>query len=327
MTKRKLTQQQQRRVAQKQSKLLDGPQQAGLVLAHHGKHLEVENHNGQIIACNKRQNLGPIVPGDRVLWQMEANGQDGVVVAIEPRHSLLSRPDARGTLHAVAANVDKMFIIIAPSPTPAATTIDRYLVAAQHQKIAPILVLNKEDLLVKDTKQTELLELLNIYSLLNIPTLIISAKQKQHLAMLHEQLAKKTSVFVGQSGVGKSSILANLLPDQKIKTGDLSTLDKHRQHGKHTTTTARLYHVPELAANIIDSPGIREFPLWKMDAATLARGFAEFRSFIQDCKFRNCTHVNELGCALLAAASAGKIARQRLHSYHKILADMPKCEH
>lgn len=319
MTKRKLTNQQQRRVAEKQAKILDTPQQSGLVIAHYGKQLEVEDQNGQIILCNKRQNLGTIVVGDTVFWQLDPSENAGVIIAIQPRTTLLSRPDARGILHAVAANVDQMFIIIAPTPAPSLTTIDRYLVAATYQKITPIIVLNKEDLLPHDPLAQELLNVLALYERINITCMIISAKEKQHLNLVHEKLSDKISVFVGQSGVGKSSIIATLLPDLDIKTGDLSTLGKH---GKHTTTTARLYHVPNLHAKIIDSPGIREFPLWKMDAETLAHGFVEFRTFTQQCKFRNCNHVNEPGCALIEAVHAGKISPSRLQSYHKISAEM-----
>lgn len=322
MSKRKINQQQQRRIANKQATLLTTEELSGLVIAHHGQNIEVEDIKGQIIMCKKRQHLGPIVPGDRIKWQSEPNGDGGVVLAIEERSSLLSRPDARGNLHAVAANIDQMFIVIAPTPAPNLTTIDRYLLAADSANIEPILVLNKEDLLPDDPQQPELLELLKTYTDIGINTIIVSAKKLQHLSALHEKMLNKTCVFVGQSGVGKSSLIATLLPHEYIKTGELSTLSAH---GKHTTTTARLYHIENLNANIIDSPGMREFPLWALDPATLANGFVEFRPFLHDCKYRNCTHTNEPGCALLNAVDNGKISRSRLASYQKILADM-KCE-
>lgn len=322
MSKRKINQQQQRRIANKQATLLTTEELSGLVIAHHGQNIEVEDIKGQLIMCKKRQHLGPIVPGDRIKWQSEPNSLDGVVVAIEQRSSLLSRPDARGNLHAVAANIDQMFIVIAPTPAPNLTTVDRYLLAADSANIEPILVLNKEDLLPDDPQQPALLELLKTYTDIGVKTIIVSAKKLQHLSALHEKMTNKTCVFVGQSGVGKSSLIATLLPHEYIKTGDLSTLSAH---GKHTTTTARLYHIENLNANIIDSPGMREFPLWTLDPATLANGFVEFRPFLHDCKYRNCTHTSEPGCALLNAADNGKISRSRLASYQKILADM-KCE-
>lgn len=326
MSKRKISQQQQRRITTKQATLLTSEELSGLVIAHHGQSLEVEDANGAVIICKKRQHLGPIVPGDRVKWQSDPNVQPdakatGVVAAIEPRTSLLSRPDTRDNLHAVAANVDQLFIIIAPTPAPNLTTIDRYLIAALEQNIDAILVLNKEDLLPNVPQQQKLKELLHTYDQIGVPTLIVSAKKLQHLDLIRAKMTNKTSVFVGQSGVGKSSIIEALVPDVKIRTGEISALT---ELGKHTTTTTRLYHQADLNADIIDSPGMREFPLWKIEPLTLAYGFIEFRPFLGECKFRNCIHTNEPGCALINAADNGKISRTRLASYQKIYSEM-KC--
>ena len=319
MSKRKLNQQQKRRIAVNQAKLLDTPECSGLVLAHHGKSLEIEDANGKTITCSKRQNLGTVVPGDRVIWQLDTENNSGVVLTVEPRSTLLSRPDARGETHAVAANIDQMFVVIAPTPAPNQTTVDRYLIAAETENIQPILILNKEDLLDNHPDKQQLIDFFNQYKDLGLVTMILSAKQKQHLSLLHQQLDNKISVFVGQSGVGKSSIIDTLLPHHDVKTGALS---EQNNQGKHTTTTARLYHLQTGNASIIDSPGIREFPLWPLKPTTLAHGFIEFRPFLQDCKFRNCLHTIEPGCALLNAADAGKISQTRLLSYQKILATM-----
>lgn len=324
MSKRKINQQQQRRVAEKQHKQLNTPVLTGLVIAHHGQTLEVEGADGSLRSCNKRQHLGPIVPGDHIKWQLDPIAGTGVVTAVEPRNSLLSRPDARGTLHAVAANVDQMCIVIAPTPAPNQTTIDRYLVAAVSQNIAALLVLNKEDLLPIDPQHQDLLHLVELYKNVGVATIVVSAKQQQHLALLHEQLTNKTSVVVGQSGVGKSSLIATLLPEIEIRTGELSSLTLQ---GKHTTTNARLYHLPQLQGNIIDSPGMREFPLWKMEPATLAQGFIEFRPYLSDCKYRNCTHLHEPSCGLIGAVNTGKISTTRLESYRKILTEMQQEQH
>lgn len=319
MSKRKINQQQKRRIVANQAKKLDTPELTGLVLAHYGTSLDIEDSAGSTIACSKRQNLGVIVPGDRVIWQMDIENNTGVVVAIEPRTTLLSRPDARGQLHAVAANVDQMFIVIAPSPAPSQTTVDRYLIAAQLQNITPILILNKQDLLSTDPKQQELLDFCKQYTHIGVDTIMLSAKEKQNLDQLIERLNNKISILVGQSGVGKSSLISNLLPQHDIKIGELCTLAKH---GRHTTTTARLYHLQNQTGSIIDSPGIREFPLWQMEPAELASGFVEFKPFLNECKFRNCKHINEPGCALLNAIQSGKISETRLLSYQKILSGM-----
>lgn len=317
MTKRKISQQQQRRIAKNQAQKLDSAKQTGLVIANFGQQLEIEAE-GKIILCSKRQNLGPIVPGDEIVWQSDRDDQNAVVVAIKQRKSLLSRPDARGKLHAVAANIDRMFIVFAPEPKPSQTTIDRYLIAARIEGIEPVIILNKEDLLA-DTSYSDLLKLLAVYQQIGIKTIQISAKNLEHLSLLHEQMQNNVSVFVGQSGVGKSSIIATILPNIEIKIGAISeTIGQ----GKHTTTTARLYHVAPLNAAIIDSPGIREFTLWNLTPEDLANQFVEFEPFLQTCKFSNCKHLQEPGCSLLQAANEQKISKQRLNSYQQILNSM-----
>ncbi len=324
MSKRKINLQQQRRIQEQRDKLLSTPEQTGLVVANFGTSLELEDNNGVIITCSKRQHLGPVVSGDKVVWQLDTVTNTGVVLKVEPRTTLLARPDARGELHAVAANIDQMLIVIAPVPPPSQTTIDRYIVVAESTGITPIIILNKEDLLQHASQQAELLEYVKQYENLGIQTILVSAKEKYHLALVEQQLQNKISVFVGQSGVGKSSIIDTFIPEQTVKAGPLSTLG---QHGKHTTTTARLYHLPGKQGSIIDSPGIREFPLWEMPAAELALGFIEFKPFLGECKFRNCAHTHEPGCALLHAVSAGKISNVRFQSYQKILAGMPSKQH
>lgn len=319
MSKRKINLQQQRRITKNQTKLLDGPELSGLVLANYGKNLEIEDATGKQILCRKRQHLGIVVPGDRVIWQMDLEDNTGVVLTVQPRTSLLSRPDARGAVHAVAANVDQIFIVIAPTPAPNQTTIDRYLIAAETENIQPIIVLNKEDLLANDPQREHILNLVGQYKKIGLTILTLSATKKQHLSLLHAQLANKISVFVGQSGVGKSSLIAEILQQPLIRTGELSSSS---QQGQHTTTTARLYHLDAQPGSVIDSPGIREFPLWPLDPSTLAYGFIEFRPFLQDCKYRNCLHTIEPGCALLKATANGSISNARLLSYQKILATM-----
>lgn len=325
MSKRKINQQQKRRIENNRAKLLNTPENSGLVLAHHGTNVEIEDATGTILSCKKRQHLGPVVPGDRVVWQLDPDTKTGVVLTVAPRTTLLSRPDSRGQVHAVAANVDQMFIVIAPTPAPNQTTVDRYLIAAEAENIQPILVLNKQDLLQANPQQAqELLDFVQQYKQLGIVTLTLSATQKQNINTLLEQLTDKISVFVGQSGVGKSSLIDNLLPNQIIKTGEISELTKL---GKHTTTTARLYHLENNSGSIIDSPGMREFPLWPLAPDELAHGFIEFRPFLHTCKFRNCLHTIEPGCALLNAAKEGKISSIRLLSYQKILATMQDKSH
>ncbi len=318
MNKRKITQQQQRRITKRQTELNDVAELSGLVIANHGQNIEIKTAPDNIVLCKQRRHLGPIVPGDMVTWQQVPNTNTGVVTAIKPRFSLLSRPDQRGILHAVAANIQQMLIIFAPEPAPSLSTIDRYLIAARQQAIEPILVLNKEDLLTHDNQSSEFTSLLNVYQQIGIKIVSVSVKLVSHLDAIYILMADKNNVVVGQSGVGKSSIIATLLPELNIKVAVASTTQ-----GKHTTTNARLYHLPH-GGNIIDSPGMREFPLWNIDANALAEAFTEFQPYLTDCQFRNCLHNNEPGCGLLKAVEQGKISVLRLTSYQKILASMQK---
>jgi len=294
-----------------------GAEQAGRVIAHFGRSLEVRSANGAAVRCHLRANLQGLVTGDTVIWREGQEGS-GVVVARTERDSVLSRPDAQGRLKPVAANVDQLLIVFAVEPSPHANLIDRYLIAAEATGIAPVLVLNKVDLLPDDGG--ELGQLLERYQALGYPVVRTTTAQPDGLAALYRQLAERTSVFVGQSGVGKSSLIDQLLPEETLRIGALS---EDSRKGTHTTTTARLYTMPDARDGVlIDSPGIREFGLTHLDAQTVTDGFIEFRPFLGHCRFRDCRHQAEPGCALLAAVEAGKIHPQRFASYRRILASL-----
>ncbi|TXR54234.1 small ribosomal subunit biogenesis GTPase RsgA [Reinekea thalattae] len=330
MSKRRLSRQQQHRIdkvqqerlarAQKKDAIIDeqingelGAPEQGLIIAHYGATLDLQRDStagGDIIRCNVRSNLPAMVTGDQVVWQPDNNG-GGVINALVERRSILTRPDVRGKLRPVAANVDRIIIVIAPSPRTPVNLIDRYLVATAHDDIHPIILLNKSDLL---SKAPEMQQELDEYKALGYETHIASATEVDGLQQIQQLVAEGNSVFVGQSGVGKSSIINQLLPEEDLKVGDIS---QATGKGKHTTTTAKLYHIPS-GGQLIDSPGIREFGLWHTSLNDLHKGFPEISEQSHYCKFNDCSHTHEPGCALKKAVEDGVILARRLESFLSI---------
>ena len=296
-----------------------GPEQHGLIISHFGRTVDVEASDGdiqgKIFRCHMRTNLGQLVTGDRVIWRM--GKESGVVVAKQERTTELLRPNPYGEMKPVAANIDFIVITIAVEPTPFANLIDRYLVASELSGIEPVILLNKTDLLTeKNRKAVD--EILQRYRDLDYQVLEASSSSEQGLNQLKEKLKNRISVFVGQSGVGKSSLINMLLPGVDLKVGELSAQTKK---GKHTTTTARLFHFPD-GGDLIDSPGIREFGLWHIEPDQVIEGFKELRSVSGMCQFRDCKHEKEPGCALKNAVEDGTISTQRWNSYKHIVCSI-----
>ncbi len=336
MSKRKLTRRQQWRIekiqeersarAAKRDQRADeqlsetdlGPEQHGLIITHYGTQVVVETtegeNAGQHQRCHFRSNLGSLVTGDRVVWR--PGNPTGVVVAVMPRTSALQRPDPHGDMKTVAANIDRILIVVAPYPEPHANLIDRYLVAANAIDIEPVLIINKSDR-IDDSTRAKVEYLAATYRQLGYEVLKVSTKTEHGLDELRNFVTQFTSVFVGQSGVGKSSLINALLPESNLRVGELS----ERQQGTHTTTSATLLHFPG-GGLLIDSPGIREFGLWHMEEDQVLEGFIEFRPFIGYCKFRDCSHRHEPGCAILKALDEGKISQTRMDSYRYILSTL-----
>ncbi len=284
------------------------PLQIGLASAVFGQHYRVETTTGEWFSCEMRGKKGGIACGDQVEFRITTPGQ-GVIEKILPRKTLLYRSDAFKE-KIIAANVTQIIIVVAAVPSFSEELINRCLVAAENQNIPVIIVLNKTDLAEPTQAAASVLEL---YETLGYPVLKLSAIH--NIAMLEPYLENRLSVLAGQSGMGKSTILNALVPEAQRATAEISTV---LDSGCHTTTHSRLYHIDGNSA-IIDSPGIQAFGLHHIKPENLAWGFIEFHPYIGQCKFHNCRHLNEPGCALVYAVNQGEINARRLAFYHRLL--------
>jgi len=289
-----------------------GAEQHGLVIAHYGSQVDVESEDGTLHRCRLRANISQIVTGDHVIWR-PAIDKGGVIVATTQRSSELCRPDSRGNLKPVAANIDLIFLVIASEPRTPYGLIDRYLVAAENIDIRPIILINKSDLLTGDGAAWAE-EIRAIYEPIGYSLIATSTQTEEDLAALKASMQGHTSIFVGQSGVGKTSLVNQLLPDTDARVGPLSQTSGK---GMHTTTTAQLFHLPD-GGSIIDSPGIREFGLGHVSPQELMTGFIEFQPYLGHCKFRDCKHLHEPKCAIQEAVENGGISSRRFASFHQI---------
>nr|WP_216660575.1 small ribosomal subunit biogenesis GTPase RsgA [Brenneria sp. hezel4-2-4] len=299
-----------------------GEAQEGIIISRFGMHADVEAADGVVHRCNIRRTIKSLVTGDRVVWRAgneSLAGISGIVEAVHPRHSVLTRPDYYDGVKPIAANIDQIVIVSAILPELSLNIIDRYLVACETLEVEPLIVLNKIDLLDDEAYQF-VNELMDIYRALKYPVIMVSSHTNQGIEELEQALTGRISIFAGQSGVGKSSLLNALLAlgEERILVNEVSD---NSGLGQHTTTAARLYHFPH-GGDVIDSPGVREFGLWHLEPDQITRGFIEFRDYIGSCKFRDCRHENDPGCAINAALERGDIAAERFDNYHRILESM-----
>lgn len=289
----------------------------GIIISRFGQHADVESDEGDIVRCNIRRAIKSLVCGDLVIWRRGKETKhsiSGVIEAVEPRRSELVRPDVYDGIKAIAANIDQIFIVSSVLPAFNPDIIDRYMVAAELTHIKPIILLNKCDLLDEDS-QAEIDKALSIYRHIGYQVEKISCHKSEGLDTISQLIVDKTSIFVGQSGVGKSTLTNKLMPELGLITQKVS---ENSGLGQHTTTVARLFHFPS-GGNLIDSPGIREFGVWHLTPENVFDGFVEFSDYEGGCKFRDCKHLNDPGCSLHQAIKDGKIYQERLDSYHRIV--------
>ncbi|NTS76877.1 small ribosomal subunit biogenesis GTPase RsgA [Catenovulum sp. SM1970] len=330
--KKKLNKQQQRRLSANQSRKLSrknqapepessmlGPALSGLVISRYGQHADIENEQGELKRCDLRRSVRSLVAGDQVVWRELLDGQggsDGVVEAVEERKSVLTRPDYYDGLKAVAANIEQVVVLSSIKPDLSLQIIDRYLVAVEHMGAQPIIAINKIELLSAD-ELTQVKNDLAYYEQIGYKVYFVSVKDDIGVASLLAELNQQVSIVVGQSGVGKSSLVNILLPETNADVGAISD---NSGLGQHTTTVARLYHMPS-GGRLIDSPGIREFSLWHLTPEDIFDGFIEFGQY-KTCKFRDCKHKDDPKCGIREALERGLISQSRFDNYHRIIESL-----
>jgi ribosome biogenesis GTPase / thiamine phosphate phosphatase len=276
------------------------------VVAAFGRHLLVRDAAGAELRARPAGRKLSIVCGDRV--RCEGERSDVLIVEVLPRRTLLARANLRGESEPVVANITQLIVVIAAMPAPDFFIVDRYLCAATAAGIAGTIAVNKSDL---DTGLVT--EELAAFSQAGYSHLSCSAKSGDGLEPLRRALAAQVSVLVGQSGVGKSSLVGALLPDTKVQTGELV----REEEGRHTTTASRAYALAT-GGTLIDSPGVRDFApaIDQLDAKTL--GFPEVARLAAGCRFKDCVHLQEPGCAVIAACDSRALLARRYESYRRL---------
>jgi len=280
----------------------------GRVITRYGQRQLVESIDKKLYQCTGRRNIGLSVAGDEVLFQITDNNE-GVVTAIQPRTNELKRQNKL-----IAANIDQLWLVVALEPHYEFELIDRYLIMAENVNLPINIIVNKIEL-AKNLEQAS--RDFSIYKNIDYQVHFLSVKDKSNLDSLKSCLSDKTNIFLGQSGVGKSSLINTLIPDLDLRVDEISTKTKL---GRHTTTNTTIYHIPS-GGDLIDSPGIREFQINEFSSKQILNGYREFKSYLGKCRFRNCQHVNEPDCAIRGALDSEVIHPARYQSYINLISE------
>ena len=266
----------------------------------------------------------PVSVGDQIRYQIQEDettpsGRCGVIYEIEPRKNYIIRKSSNLSKESqiIAANVDQLFLIVTVNyPVTLTGFIDRYLISAEAYRIPTVIVFNKIDLYT-EADTTRLEELITIYEAIGYQCFRVSAKKNINIDQLLEQLHGKMTLFSGHSGVGKSALLNCLNPELKLKTNEISD---HHQQGKHTTTFAEM-HILSEGSYLIDTPGVRGFGVIDMEKTEISHYFPEIFRLLDQCRFFNCTHLHEPGCAVKEALEKGEISSSRYESYLSLMEE------
>ena len=306
----------------------------GVVVKSTGSWYEVRQEDGSVIQCRLRgqfrikgiKNTNPVVVGDFVQYELEKDG-NGWITAIEPRKNYIDRKSTKLSKisHLIASNIDQAFLVVTlKEPRTSLGFIDRFLLAAEGFRIPVCLVFNKIDIYsnIETLHETSLLntvdELEKMYAGIGYQTLRTSTVTSEGIESLKQLMQGKTVLFSGHSGVGKSALIKAVAPEMDIKIGEISSV---HNKGKHTTTFAQMYYIESVNGFIIDTPGIKEFGLIQYSKEEIRDYFPEIRQYNNCCRFDNCLHVHEPGCAVLKAVEEGKIPSSRYLNSLAILQD------
>jgi ribosome biogenesis GTPase len=300
----------------------------GVVLASYGRGVLVQADEGPLggapegaasggipqsvgphLRCSLKGRKQRIVCGDRVTWIYEPANDGASVESVEPRRNLIERIDLRGRAEPVAANIERLAIVVAPEPAADWFLVDRYWAGARLKDIESLLIVNKSDLGL-DAVEDEIA----VYRGLGLPCMETTIQSAAGIERLQRVLTGGVTLLVGQSGVGKSSIVNALAPEAAAQTSELT----RDAEGRHTTTTARRYSLGRETA-IVDAPGVRDFAPPASLVRAAERGFVEVHAQSVDCRFNDCRHMEEPGCAVRVAVAAGKIATRRYESYRRLV--------
>jgi ribosome biogenesis GTPase len=301
----------------------------GVVVKSTGSWYDVRNEKGEIIKSrlkgifrldeSKEKDSNPVAVGDKVVLEKGDADDAWTIAEIEERENYIVRssPKHKGARQIIAANLDQV-LLIATMANPRTSTgfIDRFLLTAEAYHIPVVIVFNKQDLL--DTKTQKKQDYVaNIYRSIGYQTVFVSALQQEHIDEVREIMKDKTSLISGHSGVGKSTLMNAVQPGLNLRTEAISRITGK---GMHTTTFAEM-HPLHFGGNVIDTPGIREFGIMDFKPEEISHYFVEFRDLIPKCKFNNCLHENEPGCAVKQAYLDGKISEERFTNYLNIMLD------
>jgi ribosome biogenesis GTPase / thiamine phosphate phosphatase len=303
------------------------PLEKGIILKSTGSRYRILSENGNIIECvikgklrvKELRTTNPIAVGDNILFEKEKNSNSGIITEVLDRKNYILRKSSNLSRQSqiIAANIDQVFLMITiTSPETPIEFIDRFLITAEAYRVPAKIIINKTDL-YNDEEISKMENLISVYSQVGYECITISLTDKVNIGILQQLMKNRTSLVSGNSGVGKTTLLNLLNPSLKLKTEEIS--DYHKQ-GKHITTFPEMHQMP-FGGFVIDTPGIRGFGIVDMEKNEIYHFFPEMFKKSKECRFYNCLHLEEPGCAVRVAVEKGIINASRYRSYVNILED------